>query len=85
MGTGQGITMPLFFASNAIYPVAVMPLWLETVSRANPLTYQIDLMRSLMVVNGGHAIDLRVDVLVVVGSTLLLVVVAAKIYPRLTR
>jgi ABC-2 type transport system permease protein len=25
MGIGQAITMPLFFASNALYPTAVMP------------------------------------------------------------
>jgi len=25
MGIGQVLTMPLFFASNAIYPVAIMP------------------------------------------------------------
>ena len=25
MGIGQMITMPLFFASNALYPIAVMP------------------------------------------------------------
>ena len=25
MGIGQTITMPLFFASNALYPVAIMP------------------------------------------------------------
>ena len=25
MGIGQMITMPLFFASNALYPVSVMP------------------------------------------------------------
>ena len=25
MGIGQMITMPLFFASNALYPVAIMP------------------------------------------------------------
>ena len=28
MGIGQAITMPLFFASNALYPVALMPGWL---------------------------------------------------------
>lgn len=36
MGIGQAITMPLFFASNALYPVAIMPGWLQTVSRINP-------------------------------------------------
>ncbi|MEV7867644.1 ABC transporter permease [Streptomyces sp. NPDC088124] len=35
MGIGQAITMPLFFASNALYPVAIMPGWLRTVSRIN--------------------------------------------------
>ena len=25
MGVGQVLTMPLFFASNAIYPTAIMP------------------------------------------------------------
>ena len=25
MGIGQMLTMPLFFASNAIYPIAMMP------------------------------------------------------------
>ena len=29
MGIGQAITMPLFFASNARYPVALMPAWLR--------------------------------------------------------
>ncbi len=39
MGIGQLITMPLFFASNAIYPIEMMPGWLELVARVNPLTY----------------------------------------------
>ena len=34
MGIGQAITMPLFFASNALYPIQLMPHWLQTVSRA---------------------------------------------------
>jgi hypothetical protein len=25
MGLGQGLTMPLFFSSNALYPIAFMP------------------------------------------------------------
>src|SRR5664280_1410179 len=27
MGIGQAITMPLFFASNALYPIQLMPHW----------------------------------------------------------
>jgi ABC-2 type transport system permease protein len=29
MGIGQAITMPLFFASNDLYPVQLMPVWLQ--------------------------------------------------------
>jgi ABC-2 type transport system permease protein len=45
MGVGQLLTMPLFFASNAIYPISIMPVWLQTISQANPLTYEVDALR----------------------------------------
>mgnify|MGYP001551806914 CR=1 FL=1 len=37
MGIGQLLTMPLFFASNAIYPLDMMPSWLKVVAQYNPL------------------------------------------------
>lgn len=49
MGIGQLLTMPLFFASNAIYPISMMPGWLKVISHFNPLTYMIDGMRHLMI------------------------------------
>lgn len=49
MGIGQMITMPLFFASNAIYPVSLMPDWLKVIAYGNPLTYVVDAMRGLMI------------------------------------
>jgi ABC-2 type transport system permease protein len=45
MGIGQAITMPLFFASNALYPVALMPGWLQVVSHLNPMSYEVDALR----------------------------------------
>jgi ABC-2 type transport system permease protein len=49
MGIGQAITMPLFFASNALYPVDVMPEWLRVLSHANPLTYEVAALRGLLI------------------------------------
>ena len=49
MGIGQAITMPLFFASNALYPVSVMPDWLRWLSRINPLSYEVDALRLLLI------------------------------------
>jgi ABC-2 type transport system permease protein len=48
MGIGQLLTMPLFFASNAIYPIELMPAWLKVLAWANPLTYEVDALRGLM-------------------------------------
>ena len=38
MGIGQLVMMPLFFASSALYPLAIMPGWLKAVAHVNPLT-----------------------------------------------
>ncbi|MGW0971170.1 ABC transporter permease [Streptomyces sp. NPDC002516] len=54
MGIGQAITMPLFFGSNALYPVAIMPGWLQAVSLVNPLSYQVDALRGLLLGTPAH-------------------------------
>ena len=54
MGIGQAITMPLFFGSNALYPVDVMPGWLQVISKANPLSYQVDALRGLLLGTPAH-------------------------------
>ncbi|MFN2389976.1 MAG: ABC transporter permease [Actinomycetota bacterium] len=42
------VTLPLVFLSNAFVPVDSMPGWMTVVARANPLTYAIGAMRSLV-------------------------------------
>jgi len=81
MGIGQVLTMPLFFASNAIYPLSLMPSWLRVVSRVNPLTYQVDALRSLMVVGGGSSFGLGIDYLMQVVALVILVAIATRLYP----
>jgi ABC-2 type transport system permease protein len=83
MGIGQVLTMPLFFASNAIYPLSMMPTWLRNLSVINPLSYQVDAIRTLMI-NGGHSVfglglDFGMQALVLV----LLLGIATKLYPRI--
>ena len=48
MGIGQLVMMPLFFASSALYPLAIMPGWLHVVARVNPLTYEVQGLRDLL-------------------------------------
>lgn len=82
MGIGQVLTMPLFFASNAIYPISIMPDWLQAVSRVNPLSYEVDALRALMVERGASVFGLGLDFSVLGGVTLVLVMIGARLYPR---
>ncbi|HWS85903.1 MAG TPA: ABC transporter permease [Pyrinomonadaceae bacterium] len=82
MGIGQLLTMPLFFASNAIYPVGLMPEWLRFVSRVNPLSYEVDALRALMLQDGVSTFGLTTDFAVLLLTTVLLVLIGAYLYPR---
>ena len=83
MGIGQILTMPIFFASNAIYPIDLMPRWLQVVSHFNPLTYQVDAMRALILRQGTASIGLGTDFAVLLIGTAILTVIAARLYPRM--
>ncbi|MBB6421728.1 ABC-type multidrug transport system permease subunit [Streptomyces sp. AK010] len=54
MGIGQAVAVPLFFGSNALYPVSVMPGWLQAVSKANPLSHEADAPRGLLLGTPHH-------------------------------
>ena len=75
MGIGQAITMPLFFASNAIYPLNLMPAWVKYIAMVNPLTYIVNALRTLLVTNDFS--QFPIDIAVIVGSTALLVGLAS--------
>src|SRR6202790_3893732 len=83
MGIGQVLTMPLFFASNAIYPLSLMPSWLRVVARVNPLTYQVDALRALMIVGSSTSFGLGKDFLMQFIAFAVLVAVATKLYPTI--
>jgi ABC-2 type transport system permease protein len=85
MGIGQVLTMPLFFASNAIYPLELMPSWLRTVSRLNPLTYLVDCLRRLMVAGGASQFGIGADFLVLAAVLVGLTIIAARLYPSVVR
>lgn len=82
MGIGQAITMPLFFASSALYPTDAMPSWIRWFGRVNPLSYEVDALRGLLVGTDAH---LWLDAAVLGGSLVVGVAVAAAVLPRLVR
>jgi ABC-2 type transport system permease protein len=78
MGIGQLVMMPLFFASSALYPLAIMPGWLKVVAHVNPLTYEVEGLRGFLL-GGGHPF---LDLLVCVGWLVVLATAATGAYPR---
>lgn len=82
MGIGQAITMPLFFASNALYPTAIMPGWVKGLAMGNPLSYEVEMMRGLLL--GEPASYLR-DLGVLVLAVIVMIVVASSLLGRLSR
>jgi ABC-2 type transport system permease protein len=85
MGIGQVLTMPLFFASNAIYPVKVMPGWLQVVAHLNPLSYDVDGLRTLMVQGGKSVEGLGLDFAVMFVVSTALILIGGKLYPRIVQ
>jgi len=75
MGMGQVLTMPLFFASNALYPIALMPRALQLFAVFNPLTYAVDAVRGLMIT--GNLALLPLDVAVIALFDTLMFAVAS--------
>jgi ABC-2 type transport system permease protein len=82
MGIGQALTKSLFFASNAIYPLALMPA--ANLSRVNPLTYQVDAQRSLMIGGGSATFGLALGFAFMAAVLMLLVLIASRLYPKIT-
>jgi ABC-2 type transport system permease protein len=79
MGIGQAITMPLFFASNALYPVDAMPTWLRTLSTVNPLSYEVNALRALLIGSPFNPLD----IVVLVAAAVIGIATASTLLRRL--
>lgn len=65
------LNLPLLFASNAIYPTTLMPSWLQTVAKLNPVSYANDAVRQMLLgATGGYS--LVVDFAVLIGFAAIL-------------
>jgi len=60
------LNLPLLFASNALFPLAQMPGWLQSVAKLNPISYAIDGIRQLLIGANGM-FPLWTDLVVVFG------------------
>jgi len=59
------VIMPLYFLSGAVYPLKGLPGWLYTVTMINPLTYGVDLLRTVML--GIHQFSVLSNIVYLLG------------------
>ena len=59
------LNLPLLFLSNALYPLATMPLWMRVLAYLNPTTYAVDGLRQTLFGIGSLPLLLNTVVLIV--------------------
>ena len=69
------VTLPLFFLSNAIFPLSNLPWYVQDISYANPLTYGIDGLRGAL--TGVSTYPMAIDLAVMIVFFVVMVAVAA--------
>ncbi|OIJ19044.1 multidrug ABC transporter permease [Anaerobacillus alkalidiazotrophicus] len=81
MGFGQLITMPLFFASNALYPISIMPGWLQEIAIVNPMSYTVDALRGFLLTT--HTPTIILDFGILLCAVILILFASTKVYPKI--
>ncbi len=81
MGMGQAIMMPLFFLSNALYPIESMPPVIQTIALGNPMTYVVEAVRNLLIT--GDLSNLLLDVVVLVVFDFVMFLIASLAFKKI--
>ena len=76
------VTMPLLFMSGIFYPIDNLPEWMKIVAYVNPMTYAVDGMRYWL--TNTSRFEPLVDVSVLSVLTLILVLLAVRVYDKAT-
>ncbi len=78
---GTFVVFPLFFLSGALYPLEGVPGWLRVLSHADPVTYAVDALRTVML--GTSALSLPLDIAVLVAFAVATVLVGSVAFSRM--
>lgn len=75
------VSFPLFFLSGALYPLDGLPAYLQVLTTINPMTYAVDLIRTLLL-GVGH-IPVLTSAAVLVAFTALMLAFGAFMFHRM--
>ena len=74
--------MPLFMLSPALFPLELLPDWLETAARFNPVTYTVLLVREMMTGTAEGGVPVLLSMGVILAFVLVMVMLASYVFTR---
>jgi ABC-2 type transport system permease protein len=82
------IIMPMFFLSGAMYPVKLLPKFMQGFTVINPLTYGIDSFKNVLFNNGNGSLlnpdfSLFIDTVFIIGFGIILLILATISFRRM--
>jgi ABC-2 type transport system permease protein len=68
------LIMPIFFLSGALFPLDSLPKWLAILTRIDPLTYGVDLLRGIII--RVHSFPLFIDLALILSFAIIMLAIA---------
>ncbi len=93
----QFVVMPMYFLSGALFPISNLPEWLNIFVRLNPVTYAVDLLRQIVLLNSGvkesliqslgidilgQSLTIRIDLLIIIVFATLMIVLGLQSFRK---
>lgn len=82
------VVLPMFFLSGALYPVKSLPLFLQYLSKINPLSYGIDSFKHIILTADAESVlstdfSLVMDISVVVVFSIIMIILTSFSFERI--
>ena len=76
------IMMPMFFLSGAMFPLSNAPVWMDTLAKIDPLTYGVDALRSIMLVDVPSRYPFATDIALITLISAMMLAIAISAFSR---
>src|SRR5208283_1463381 len=76
------LMFPMMFLSGVMFPIQVMPWYMQDISKFLPLTYASDALRKVMVLGAGVG-DISMDLIILIAFGVIMIAIAVPLFRRM--
>lgn len=77
------VNLPMFLLSGALFPVTHLPSWLIWAFYINPLTYSVDVLRSVIVSGWQPLLPLQYEILIICAFNAIVISIGTYMFSRM--